>query len=159
MELSPAISGMFMPAIGISAGANSPAASCSEWQSARDSANPHERSHAAATDDTHNNSAAKKHANMRLIFTAETRCPAPSDALGRASPKEHVNATTEYFRSATRPVHPFASRSVPRSGIQVLWFYAGFAKRDSNVAPTAFRYVQFNPRTCTRMTFMSVALR
>ncbi len=59
-----------MPAMVISAGRDSSAAICGEWQSDRNSANPQERSHAAANEDAHNSSAAKEPANMRLTFTA-----------------------------------------------------------------------------------------
>jgi hypothetical protein len=41
-----------------------------KWQSDRNSANPQERSHAAAREDTNNSSATKDTANMHLIFTA-----------------------------------------------------------------------------------------
>jgi hypothetical protein len=70
VELSPAISGIAMPAIAIWGRWDSSAAICGEWQSDRNSANPQERSHAAANEETHNSSAAKIPANMRLFFTA-----------------------------------------------------------------------------------------
>jgi hypothetical protein len=61
-----------MPAIAISGRWDFSAAICGEWQSDRNSANPQERSHAAANEETHNSSAAKVPANMRLIFTVFT---------------------------------------------------------------------------------------
>jgi hypothetical protein len=68
--MSPATSGIAIPAIIMPGERDSPAAICDEWQSDRNNANPQERSHAAANEDTHNSSAAKDPANMRLIFTA-----------------------------------------------------------------------------------------
>src|SRR3979490_2909709 len=62
-----------MPAIPISWRWDSSAVICGEWQSDRNSANPQERAHAAANEETHNSSAAKVAANMRPIFTAQCR--------------------------------------------------------------------------------------
>jgi hypothetical protein len=71
--MSPATSGMAMPAIVIPAivmpeGADSPAAICGEWQSDRKCANPQERSHAAANEDMPNSSVTNEPANILLFF-------------------------------------------------------------------------------------------
>src|ERR1700682_3542812 len=88
--MSPATSGMAMPAIVMPEGPDSPAAICGEWQSDRNSANPQERSQAAANEDTHNSSAAKDPANMRLIFTARARVSMRFDAPRRISMRRHL---------------------------------------------------------------------
>jgi hypothetical protein len=80
VELAPAISGIAMLAIPISAGADSLAAIRGERQSDSSCANPQERSHAAANEDTHNSKVANEPANMRFIFTAESRFPLRLDA-------------------------------------------------------------------------------
>jgi hypothetical protein len=59
-----------MPAMAPSGRWDCSVAISDEWQSDRNRANPQERLHAAAKEETHSSSATKVPANMRLIFTA-----------------------------------------------------------------------------------------
>jgi hypothetical protein len=68
MELSPLVSGIVMPAIVMSAGADRCAFISREWQSELACANAQETSHAGANEDTDSSSATIDPANMRLII-------------------------------------------------------------------------------------------